>query len=88
MNVPHESSELTHSALRDTAARAVRRYLRECNGNAAEDLHRIVMSEVERPLLTEVITYCAGNLSRAAAVLGINRATLRKKLDDYGIDTQ
>ncbi|WP_275539604.1 helix-turn-helix domain-containing protein, partial [Stenotrophomonas maltophilia] len=28
---------------------------------------------------------CEGNQSRAAAMLGIHRATLRKKLKEYGI---
>lgn len=37
------------------------------------------------PLLREVLDWCGGNQSRAAATLGINRATLRKKLQLYGL---
>jgi Fis family transcriptional regulator len=29
--------------------------------------------------------HCEGNQSRAAAILGLNRATLRKKLKQYGL---
>lgn len=43
------------------------------------------MSEVESPLLREVMAWYGGNQSRAAAALGINRATLRKKLQQYGL---
>ena len=42
-------------------------------------------SEVEKPLLGEVLEHCQGNLTHAAEVLGMNRATLRKKLDEYNI---
>jgi Fis family transcriptional regulator len=44
-----------------------------------------MLSEMETGLLTEVMKHCEGNQSRAAAVLGINRATLRKKLEAVGL---
>jgi Fis family transcriptional regulator len=40
---------------------------------------------VEAPLLREVLAWSDGNQSRAADVLGIHRATLRKKLRELGI---
>jgi len=44
-----------------------------------------VLHEVESPLLGEVLAWYGGNQSKAAAALGINRATLRKKLHQYGL---
>ena len=41
--------------------------------------------QAEAPLFAEVLRHCDGNQSRAAACLGINRATLRKKLKAYGL---
>lgn len=67
-------------ALSEAVARAVRRYLADMGAHPAEDLYRIVLAEVEAPLLDEVLRHCGGNQSRAAQVLGITRATLRKKL--------
>ncbi|MFX9027561.1 helix-turn-helix domain-containing protein, partial [Acinetobacter baumannii] len=46
----------------------------------------IVLSQVEPPLLRATLRYCDGNQSRAAELLGLNRATLRKKLTQYRID--
>mgnify|MGYP003661637799 CR=1 FL=1 len=44
-----------------------------------------VTTEIEAPLLEEVMTYTRGNQTRAANLMGINRGTLRKKLKQYGL---
>ncbi len=72
-------------ALRECVSRAVRCYLADVDSQPAEGLHALVLSEVEMPLLREVLEWYGGNQSRAAAALGINRATLRKKLQLYGL---
>jgi Fis family transcriptional regulator len=71
----------SQSALSECVARTVRRYLADIGDTeCAEGLHAMVLREVEVPLLREVLAFHDGNQSRAAAALGINRATLRKKL--------
>ena len=72
-------------ALRECVARAVRRYLSDVDSQPSEGLHALVVGEVESPLLREVMAWYGGNQSKAAAALGINRATLRKKLQQYGL---
>lgn len=62
----------------------MRRYLRDLDGCDADDVYEIVLREMEIPLFVEVLNHCEGNQSRAAAMLGIHRATLRKKLKEYG----
>ena len=78
-------SPVPQPALRDSVARAVRRYLHDMDGGEIGDLYEVVLREIEKPLLSEVLRHCDGNQSRAAATLGINRATLRKKLREYGL---
>lgn len=54
-------------------------------GPAAENLHEQTVSRVERELLLQVLRECQGVQTRAATRLGINRNTLHKKIDDYGL---
>ena len=72
-------------ALREYVAKAVRRYLLDLGECDSHELYDIVLREIEVPMLTEVMRHCEGNQSKAAATLGLNRATLRKKLREYGI---
>jgi Fis family transcriptional regulator len=71
--------------LREHVALSVRHYLHDLDGCEANDMYEIVLREMEIPLFVEVLNHCEGNQSRAAALLGIHRATLRKKLREYGL---
>lgn len=62
-------------------------YFKDLDGHApAGDLYHMVISEVERPLLAAVMQHARSNQSLAAEILGINRGTLRKKLQQYGLE--
>ena len=50
-----------------------------------EHVHRKLMTEIEPPLIEEVLNYTRGNQSRAARILGMTRNTLRTRLRRYGI---
>lgn len=80
-----ETAPAAVPALRDAATRATRRYLGDRGECEADSLYALMLSEMEAGLLAEVMKHCEGNQSRAAAVLGINRATLRKKLEALGL---
>lgn len=73
-------------SLRECVHVAVRRYLHDLGDAEPEDIYALVLQEVETALLAEVLGHCDGNQSRCAAALGINRATLRKKLRQYHLD--
>ncbi|MCH7860123.1 nitrogen regulation protein NR(I) [Sphingomonas sp. NPDC092331] len=49
-------------------------------------LYDRIIGEVERPLIEAMLARHGGNQLRAARALGINRNTLRKRLDTLGID--
>jgi Fis family transcriptional regulator len=45
-----------------------------------------VLASIEKPMLEYIMTYAAGNQSKAAEILGLNRNTLRKKIQQYNLD--
>ncbi|AJP71640.1 nitrogen regulation protein NR(I) [Sphingomonas hengshuiensis] len=49
-------------------------------------LYDRIIGEVERPLIEAMLARNGGNQLRAARALGINRNTLRKRIDTLGID--
>ena len=69
--------------LRDYTEEALQKYFGELNGHRPGDLYELVLGEVEEPLFKTLLDYTKGNQSVAAEILGINRATLRKKLRYY-----
>ena len=54
-------------------------------GVGRERIYARALAAFEKPLLQTVMAQAKGNQLQAAAMLGINRNTLRKKLSDYGL---
>ena len=49
-------------------------------------LHGRILREIERPLIEKVLAVTRGNQLKAAALLGVNRNTLRKKIRELEIE--
>jgi Fis family transcriptional regulator len=71
--------------LRRNVQEAIRRYLEDMGHSQPECLYRVLMAEVEPPLIEEVLRYTQGNQSQTAKILGMTRNTLRAKLNRYDI---
>ena len=72
--------------LKDEVRKAMNRYFTQLDQkNIPIDVYQLVLKEVEPPLLESVMKFCNGNQSKAATVLGINRTTLRTKLNKHGM---
>jgi Fis family transcriptional regulator len=80
-----ELVQVRNKPLRDLTGEALRIYFRDLNGHKPADLYELVLGEIEPPLFETVLDYTRGNQSRAAEILGLNRATLRKKLKQYDL---
>ncbi|HEX7854361.1 MAG TPA: nitrogen regulation protein NR(I) [Sphingobium sp.] len=83
-------SEPRATAVEDGLREAVRRWTREHLTIGASktqtNMHDLLLECVEPVLLSETLAAVDGNQIKAAAMLGINRNTLRKKLTIYDID--
>jgi Fis family transcriptional regulator len=71
--------------LAECVRRALETYFDQLDGYAPNELHRLLLEEVERPLLEVVMRRTGGNQTRAAQLLGLSRSTLRKKLAHFGL---
>lgn len=57
-------------------------------GDSTTNLYERVVSHVERELIQQVLKACQGVQTKAALRLGINRNTLHKKIEEYGLESQ
>tara|TARA_B100000795_G_C22688240_1_gene394553 strand:+ start:82 stop:384 length:303 start_codon:yes stop_codon:yes gene_type:complete len=73
------------NTLRAEVERSLDRYFENIEDETVTNLHHMVISEVETPLIEAVMRYCDNNQSKASIMLGLNRGTLRTKLKLYGL---
>ena len=71
---------LIHRTLKESTEAALKDYFKTLNGNVPNNLYKLVINEVELPLIEAVMSFTNKNQSQTAEILGINRSTLRKKL--------
>ena len=71
--------------LSDQVAKIMQKYFKELDGTKTTDLYRLVLKEIEQPLLDTVMKECKGNQTVASQILGLNRGTLRTKLKSYNL---
>ncbi|MFU8831299.1 MAG: helix-turn-helix domain-containing protein [Wenzhouxiangella sp.] len=64
----------------------VEQYLDDMGSTPPDNLYQVMMAAVERPMIRTVLNHTGGNQSRAAELLGITRATLRNRIQRYGLE--
>ena len=72
--------------LANSVNQSLDQYFKDLDGEPPHALYDMVLACIEKPLLEYTMQYVNGNQSKAAEVLGLNRNTLRKKLQIYKID--
>ena len=66
--------------------KVMKQYFKDLDGEKASGIYDMVVQAVEKPMLEVVMFQAQGNQTRAAQLLGLNRNTLRKKLQQHGLD--
>lgn len=80
-------SEAVTESLPASVDACLKTYFKHLGGmSPAPRMYEKVISQVEKPLIEHVLRYVRGNQVRAANILGINRNTLRKKIQSLDID--
>ena len=77
--------KLPQKTLRHSVEQTLESYSAQLDGQMVTDLYELFLSEVEAPLLRTVLKETGNNQSKTAAMLGLNRGTLRKKLKKYDL---
>jgi Fis family transcriptional regulator len=84
-NAGTANADVQAQTLRDSVSVALKNYFQHLDGQPVTDVYNMVLSEIEAPLLEEVLRHTRANQTKAAVLLGLNRGTLRKKLKQYGL---
>ena len=71
--------------LSEAVRRSLERYFKDMDGERPTAIYDMVLKHVERPMIEIVLGRAEGNLTRAATMLGIDRNTLRKKMQQLRI---
>ena len=72
--------------LQDIIETLLDNYFKDLDGEKPNDVYNMVLRSVEKPLLIYIMNYAQGNQTKAAKILGLNRNTLRKKLEFYNLN--
>ncbi len=83
LNKPISFQETKETSFTDPLRNAVKNLLRSRGKNG--DVYSHILKEAERILLEEALYASLWNRSKAARLLGINRLTLRRKLEEFEI---
>ena len=73
------------SELSSVVRRVMKQYFKDLDGESPTDVYDMVLVNIEKPMLEVVLSHVHGNQTKAAELLGLNRNTLRKKLQQHGI---
>jgi len=71
------------SEIAECVRKSLERYFRDLDGEKPCAIYDMVLKNVERPMIEIVMTRAEGNQTVAADMLGINRNTLRKKIQEH-----
>jgi len=72
-------------SLEEVVRLKLKEYFRQTRDVEPTDLYALIMERVERPLIELTLERTRGNQLKAAAILGINRNTLHKKITELKI---
>ena len=77
--------KMSKESIQEVIQKSLEDYFNDLGEQKASNIYDMVVLTVEKPILEVVMNRAYGNQSHAAQMLGINRTTLRKKLQEHGL---
>ena len=71
--------------LGNAVRRSLERYFKDLDGETPSAIYDMVLRNIEKPMIETELRQAEGNQTSAAEMLGINRNTLRKKMQQLRI---
>lgn len=84
-NIANIAIDMSKDNIQDVVKKSLEKYFRDLGEQQPSNVYEMVVFTVEKPILEAVMGRAEGNQSHAADMLGINRNTLRKKLQEHGL---
>ena len=83
----NECIPMNENEMASYVRKALKAYFKDLDGEEpCSGMYDMVIQCAEKPLIEMVLEYAGGNQTRTAELLGINRNTLRKKMQLHGIE--
>ena len=76
---------MTERGLQDCIKDSLEKYFSDLNGETSNGVFKMVTQQTESATIKFVLDKVNQNQSEAARILGINRATLKKKVSLYNL---
>ena len=87
-NVARSAKKTKNVYLEDLVEQKLKDFLRRMRSSENRNIYDLLMMEFERPLIRLTLKETQGNQIKAAELLGMNRNTLRKKIQELKIPVQ
>jgi Fis family transcriptional regulator len=78
-------ADMSKESIQEVVQKSLEDYFNDLGEQKPSNIYDMMLLTVEKPILQVVMTRAEGNQSHAAQMLGINRNTLRKKLQEHGL---
>jgi Fis family transcriptional regulator len=84
-NPKTSTTSMSKDNIQEVVKKSLEKYFKDLGEQEPSNVYEMVILTVEKPILEAVMARAEGNQSQAADMLGINRNTLRKKLQQHGM---
>jgi Fis family transcriptional regulator len=84
-NQDEAAEDMSKESIQEVVQKSLEDYFNDLGEQKPTNIYDMMVLTVEKPVLEVVMSRADGNQSHAAQMLGINRNTLRKKLQEHGL---